>query len=986
MAHPICGREEVLRAFLLGDLPEDEAAAVAEHLFTCPPCGAAAARLDGEADAVLLSLRRALRPAASNPAQPITDKIAEGCPETEAQVHATTPESVPAAGRLLGDYELLAEVGRGGMGVVYKARHVRLNRIVALKLVLSAEPSDEARFRREARALARLDHPHVVPIYEAGVFEGWPFFAEEFVEGGSLADRLRNGPQPPTEAAKLVRQLAQAVDWVHRRQIIHRDLKPANVLLAADGTPKIADFGLARMLDGATALTGTGSVLGTPEYMAPEQAAGKNREVGPAADVWALGVLLYEMLTGRTPFRADSALDTLAAVLFDPAVPPSRRRTEVPKALDWVCLKCLQKQPADRYASAEELADDLGRYLAGEPVRARPRSGVTALRRLRSRWRWLAGAAAGLTAVAIGLLLLLPRWLSTPATQPQPTPLQVAEGPSASRPPKRTEPQAPAPPTTPARPPKLRPTPRPADAPQAQKPTPPAPAPVYGDAKGTRTPAAGLGIAKPSLGIALRRAEAKGKPARRTPSWRGAIGEHLRAVACSPLRPIAASAGANGTIQLWDSAKGTKVREWVAHAGEVVAVAISPNGALVASAGRDGAVRLWDISTGAELFAAALKDGPTTLAFSASGSSLFAAGPRECVRVWDAKPNPGSWTRLEAIGGWLAISPDGQTLAVPGPEGRVSLRLLSSGQESFRLGEPGPIPQAAAYSPDGATLAVSRQGDITLWETATGERRGRLEVPGGGVRATVFGPDGWSLVTAGADGAVRLWALATGREVARFEGHSHPAAAIAFNGDGRRMATAGDDGLLLWHIDEITRLAVPDGEPLARADLESCWEALANSNAEAAYQATCILASSPAQSVPFIREVLRPVADVDARTLDALLALLASDNQATRAAAHHRLEELGELTEPRLRPALAGQLSPDLQKRLAELLKQRRRPIPAADQLQALRAIEVLERADSGTSTQLLAVLEEGAPNAPLTQRARMARKRMCLPLLYCEE
>jgi hypothetical protein len=194
--------------------------------------------------------------------------------------------------------------------------------------------------------------------------------------------------------------VARAVDWVHRKNIVHRDLKPANVLLAADGTPKIADFGLARMLDGGTALTGTGSVLGTPEYMSPEQASGKNKDIGPAADVWALGVLLYELLTGRTPFRADAMLDTLAAVLFDETLPPSRRFGEVPKALDWVCLKCLEKRPEQRYASAADLADDLDRFVAGEPVRAHPRSRRIAFPWVRGKLKCPSAVSAALAQVA----------------------------------------------------------------------------------------------------------------------------------------------------------------------------------------------------------------------------------------------------------------------------------------------------------------------------------------------------------------------------------------------------------------------------------------------------------------------------------------------------------------------------------------------------------------------------------------------------------
>jgi serine/threonine-protein kinase len=264
------------------------------------------------------------------------------------------------------------------MGVVYRARQLALGRTVALKMILAgacAGEEDRARFQREAEAIARLSHPNIVAVYEVGEHDGRPFLALEFCPGGSLADRLDGTPLPAGEAARLVQTLARAMQAAHDAQVVHRDLKPANVLLAADGTPRVTDFGLARNLDAAgagPAATQSGAVLGTPSYMAPEQASGRSREVGPAADVYALGAILYECLTGRPPFKAVTVIDTLMQVLNDEPVPPRQLQSQTPRDLETICLKCLRKEPARRYGSAAELADDLSRQQRGEPIRARP--------------------------------------------------------------------------------------------------------------------------------------------------------------------------------------------------------------------------------------------------------------------------------------------------------------------------------------------------------------------------------------------------------------------------------------------------------------------------------------------------------------------------------------------------------------------------------------------------------------------------------------
>lgn len=373
---------------------------------------------------------------------PVARQRENASEETAAFVNSTTDVAMNVStqslvGKKFGDYLIEEELARGGMGVVYRARQVSLGRIVALKMILSgklAGPDDVRRFTMEAEAAARLEHPNIVPIYEIGEIEGQHFFSMGFVEGGSLDRLLRENPLSPKVAAQLMIQVADAIEFAHSRQVVHRDLKPANILLTRRGSasgegsngsidvsrtrrmstgdrtlsgtselewiPKVTDFGLAKQMGSGSDLTGTGQILGTPSYMPPEQAGGNSKDIGTAADVYALGAILYRALTGRPPFQAATAMETVLQVLKQEPVPVRQLNAAVPSDLETICLKCLQKDPAKRYDSAGALADDLGRWLQGDPIQARPIS------RLEKSVRWFRKNPAIASAVAVSFIAL----------------------------------------------------------------------------------------------------------------------------------------------------------------------------------------------------------------------------------------------------------------------------------------------------------------------------------------------------------------------------------------------------------------------------------------------------------------------------------------------------------------------------------------------------------------------------------------------------
>ena len=433
-SNPLHPTPQTLQAYGLGKLDDASAEAVNQHLEHCPDCLRQVAEM--APDSFLDRLREVqagpeasalggTNPGETRPDTRIGDDPTLDPPTSDASpllsddTHSAEGDGpagpgLPAGTRVgyFGDYELQRVLGEGGMGIVYKARQLSLNRPVALKMIKAARfaSADEVRrFQNEAEAVARLDHPHIVPIFEVGQFEDQHYFSMKLVAGESLDKRSKDYLADPRRAARLVATMAVAIHHAHQRGILHRDLKPANILVDGEGQPHVTDFGLAKRVEGDSELTRSGAIVGTPAYMAPEQASAKKGAITTATDVYGLGAILYALLTGRAPFGGTTVLDTLEQVRERPPEPPRKLNPRVPRDLEVICLKCLEKDPSRRYASAAALAEDLNRWLAGEPIAARPVGNAARL------WMWcrrnpvLSGAArlvaASLLVVAVLSLL-----------------------------------------------------------------------------------------------------------------------------------------------------------------------------------------------------------------------------------------------------------------------------------------------------------------------------------------------------------------------------------------------------------------------------------------------------------------------------------------------------------------------------------------------------------------------------------------------------
>jgi WD40 repeat protein/tRNA A-37 threonylcarbamoyl transferase component Bud32 len=799
VAHPTA---EELRALSLGQLSEADLTRVSTHLGDCPEC---CRRIDQLT--VVDPLLARLQKSTTGPDETLVGPAQRGSAvralrrcqaarEAAGTGDAAAKRVVLPAPKQLGNYDILAEVGRGGMGVVYKARHRGLHRLAALKMVLAGEfasPAQEVRFRLEAELAARVHHPNIVEVYEIGSYEGRPYLALEWVEGGSLADRLNGKPWPPAEAAALIETLALAIHVAHSEGIVHRDLKPANILLqeaeggsnadkgapsrsgfTADSAsrllPKITDFGLARPTEGGKTLTQSGFLVGTPGYMAPEQAVGSDRRalVGPATDIFALGVILYQLLTGQMPFQGDSTLEVLRAVTSDEPVWPRRLQSRLPRDLEAITLHCLEKDPARRYPTAADLAADLRRWLAHEPIRARR---VSAAERF-GRWCKRNPAVAGLLAAVFLLLAAVAGVASVGYVQTRGALNRALTAEQEMR------------------------------------------GQWYAASSNLMQPAWDNGQvgrlrallteteAYPDRGFEWYYWQRLCHPDQHT--FIGHRSEVL-SVSWSPDGTRLATGSEDLTAKVWDAAGGREMFTLKGHTSAVSSVSWSPDGTRLATGSLDGTAKVWDAAGGREMRTLRGHTGPVYAAsWSPDGTRLATGSGDGTTKVWEAADGRERLT-LKGHTGWvrsLSWSPDGTRLATGSADRTAKVWDATRGRDLRTLTGHTRTVLSVSWSPDGTRLATgSHDGTAKVWDAAGGRELLTLKGHAGWVRSVSWSPDGTRLATGSHDGTAKVWDAAGGREQRTLRGHTGAVYAATWSRDGARLATGSADATAkIWDV------------------------------------------------------------------------------------------------------------------------------------------------------------------------------------------
>jgi eukaryotic-like serine/threonine-protein kinase len=770
--------------FAAGALAEEDLNAVAEHVGQCGRCRETVDQLSARDD-FLGRLRAASRSISETPERAAERRGAARALRRDSRRTSESRGELSALAtsipREIGPYLILNEVGRGGMGVVYQGRHGELGRLVALKMILAGEFASEVqrqRFHREAELAARVQHPQIVQVYEVAVYQGRPYLALEWCDGGSLADRVGGEGWPPCSAAELIATLAVAIDAAHHCGVVHRDLKPSNILLKLSGetgddgplkgcVPKIADFGLALALERKSGLTSTGQTLGTPEYMAPEQAS--RGSVGGAADIYALGAILYELLTGRPPFRAETALEVVEALMFEEPIAPRRLRPGLPRDLETIVLKSLEKEPAKRYATAGMMADDLRCFLDARPIRARPPNALDRLFKWFRRRPALAALSGVLLAVIFGAFVAITTlWVDAVRARDQAA----------------------------------------AAAALAQR---------EKDVERRTRYQAGISAVASALEldhIDEARSLLEGLPEEhRNWEWRYLAGQFDNATMVfrpedGPVTAFSLAPDGKAFAYAVDGSSDVRLRRTVEPrdfarldglGSAITVTAFSPDGARIAAGSDDGTIRVWRVDGGVPV---ATLEGQTpavvSLVFDHTGSRLLFSNSRSGAHLW----NLADGHRL-ALGqaGIVQFSPDGQSVCC-GSGRQATIKSSVDGRLIRPLDLDDSALAIAAFSPDGSRIATGPffpASDVRIHACTGTAKPMSLNGHGNTITSINFSPDGRRVASGSYDQTARIWDAATGSCLSVLRGHRAWVVGVGFVSEGRRLLTRSEDGAMrLW--------------------------------------------------------------------------------------------------------------------------------------------------------------------------------------------